>query len=302
MPDCIIYFTADTTNESITKNLQSKNVQEIIKDSEVKGLVAEALSNIQWSEDQLKVPDGVDWTKDLDLKTIMGSLGDPNAEELGDEETLIIQRNLGKLDYINRARKWDYFEQMDDQKFHLDVQKGGAKESVKNAILSLGIPREEIAQIMVATQVGDGVPIGQKDRINVLNQGQCTTGNTVEMYHIVDIKRSVARLPVYTSTITAAVNDKGIQRMKVRFPAFQLKRGLGLLKKDDVIEGLVKEITKRSPLSGMKVQAYLAYAPDNYVHKKQEKTIRYVPAIIATVYWPDDQSITPYQLVYPVAR
>ena len=65
MPDCIIYFTADTTNESITKNLQSKNVQEIIKDSEVKGLVAEALSNIQWSEDQLKVPDGVDWTKDL---------------------------------------------------------------------------------------------------------------------------------------------------------------------------------------------------------------------------------------------
>ena len=130
---------------------------------------------------------------------------------------------------------------MDDQKFHLDVQKGGAKESVKNAILSLGIPREEIAQIMVATQVGDGVPIGQKDRINVLNKGRCKTGNTVEMYHIVDIKRSVAQLPVYTSTITAAVKDKGIQRMKVRFPPFQLKRGFRLLKKDDVIEGLVKK-------------------------------------------------------------
>ncbi len=301
MPDCILYLTADTIAESTTNNSHTENEQEILKDSEVKELLGKALEGIKWSEDLLKVPDGVDWTKDIDLKTIIGSLGDPDAEELKDEETIIIQRNLGKFDYINRARKWDYFEQMEYQAFNLSLEEDDAKDMVQTAIEKLGIPKEEIAQIQVATQVGDGVPVGQTDPINLLNQGECTTGSTLEMYRIVDVKRLVAQLPVYNSTITAAVNDKGVHRIKIRFPAFQLRRRLRLLQKDQVIEGLLKEITKRSPFSGMQVQAYLAYAPDNYVYTEKDDTIRYVPAIIATVYWPDDQGITPYQLIYPVA-
>lgn len=242
----------------------------------------------KWDESVLKVEDGKNWTATLNFRTVLAAAGDKtqlekeppaDAKRLQAGNSVVrIDRQRGKVRYINRDRDWSYDKR--DAKVPDDAR---AKDVFAGALKQMDFPTEEIADIRIATQVAAGAAAGDRK-----------TKDEFPMYRFVTATRKIKDLPVYDSKVYAAVGAQSeIQRLQIIWPTFQLTRNLKLRSRDDVVREAVAQILEQDPRPDIKINAKLAYAPA--AHDDEE--VRYVPAVIASVY----SGPTPYQLVIPVA-
>jgi hypothetical protein len=257
-------------------------------EKEVRALVEKALP--QWDAEVLKVPDKDQWSRTLDFDTVFKAVGDdkpipveklPNgAKRLADQDKVVrLNSEIGKIRYINRARTWKFEEKTPSK--GVEVEK--AREVVLKATADLGIPRDEMAELHVATQVAGAAPVGS----NMIKY-------EYEMYRIVTVPRILNKLPVYGSSFRTAVSNKAqIQRLQVNWPPFRLSPNLFLRIRDAVVREAVNEIMTQRPTPPIKIQAYLAYTPRSL----DDEEIWFVPAAIISIY----SEPTPYQLVVPLA-
>lgn len=257
-------------------------------EKEVRALVEEALP--QWNADVLKVHDKGQWSRTLDFDAVFKAVGDDKpipveklpegAKRLADRDKVVrLNLDIGKIRYINRARAWKFDEEAPSK--GVEVEK--AREVVLKATADLGIPRDEMAEPRVATQVAAAAPVSSK-----------MIKYEYEMYRIVTVPRTLNKLSVYGSRVRTAVSNKGqIQRLQVNWPPFRLSPNLFLRTRDAVVKQVVNEIMTQRPTPPIRIQAYLAYTPRSL----DDEEIWFVPAAIVSVY----SDPTPYQLVVPLA-
>lgn len=260
----------------------------VIGEKEIWRLVEEALPH--WNAEVLKIRDREDWSKTLDFDAVFKAVGDKaipveklphGAKRLADPEKVVrLDLARGKIRYISRARAWKFDEQATSKALEADK----AREIVLKVMAELGIPRDEVVEPRVATQVAAAAPVGSE-----------TVKYEYEMYRIVTVLRTLNKLPVYGSKVRTGVSNKGqIQRLQVDWPAFRLSPNLSLRTREAVVKEVVNEIMRQRPAPDTRIQAYLAYAPRSL----DDEEIWFVPAVIVSVYSPP----TPYQLVIPVAQ
>ena len=107
---------------------------------------------------------------------------------------------------------------------------------------------------------------------------------TFEMYRLVTVNRRIRDLPVLGRERGSLCREGGIQRLRVNWPPFTMRKGLRLRQSDVVAKELVSLIMKQDPVSlvGLRgsdltkfVSATLAYAPQEmtrpYRHKPAGK-------------------------------
>ncbi|MDH5575883.1 MAG: hypothetical protein OEY80_10400 [Nitrospirota bacterium] len=255
---------------------------------EVQAMVEKTLP--PWDEKVLAIKEGGNWLDKLDFNRVFRAFGEKpegikffpaDAERVATRDMIVrLDRQAGKVRYINRERAW----QFDRHASTKAVESKQALEVVANLTQKLGLPKEEMSQTRVDTQMAGGAPVGSK-----------MIKDLFEMYRVVTISRSVNQLPVYGSQIRAAVSNEGmVQRAQMVWPAFGLSPDLTLRKRPDVVKQTVEEIMAQDPMADIYMKAVLAYA----LRSQGDEDFRYVPAVIVSVY----SSPTPYQLVIPVAE
>jgi hypothetical protein len=255
---------------------------------EVQAMVEKAIP--PWDEKVLAIKEGANWVEKLDFNRVFRAFGEKpaeikffpaDAERVATRDMIVrLDRQAGKVRYINRERAWR-FERHATTKA---VESKQALEVVGNLTEKLGLPKEEMSQMRVDTQMAGGAPVGSK-----------VIKDLFEMYRVVTISRSVNQLPVYGSQIRAAVSNEGmVQRAQMVWPAFGLSPDLTLRKRPDVVKQTVDEILVQDPMADIHMKAVLGYA----LRSQGDEDLRYVPAVIVSVY----SSPTPYQLVIPVAE
>jgi hypothetical protein len=242
-----------------------------------------------WDESVLRVAEKPDWSEKVNFDRVFQAMKDTavkveripeTAERIQDEgRSVRVDARAGKIRYISRTRAWSF--ERDGKKPAIVAER--ALAAAQEALRSLGLPADELEKPDVATQMAGGAPVGTKE-----------IQDRFEMYQLVTVRRRLNRLPVYGSQARVAVNNEGeIQRAQVNWPAFRLGPGLTLRKRAAVVDEAIQQIMRQGPRADLKMEAYLAYAPKD----EDDRTVRYVPAVILSVYAPQ----TPYQLVLDVA-
>jgi len=111
------------------------------------------------------------------------------------------------------------------------------------------------------------------------------------VYAFYVMKRSVESIPVEGSTVRAAVNLKGeIQRLKVAWPHFSLRKGVKILSREEVVDLALSEVLKKDPTDSIQMASRVIYTPT----EKGD----YLPAVQVDV----TDGETPYRFTVAVAR
>lgn len=264
------------------------SAQETLSEKALLEMVEKSLPG--WEASILNVRQRGDWIEQVSFVDIYKVMGDrppeveklpDDADRLGDKERMVaVDRERGRVRYVNRARGWNFKADADSKA----VEKDKALELVVDAVRKLGISPREFGKSRVDTQVGGGAPVGEtaiKDRY--------------EMYRIVSIPRMIGELPVYGSMVRGAVSNRGqIQRFMVEWPTFRMPRSLALVSREEVARQVVKEIREQDPYVDVSVRSELVYAK----FSQDDENPPFVPAVVVSVM----SKPTPYQVVVPVAK
>ena len=237
----------------------------------------------------LRVQNGPDWMAKVDFLRIFQAVGDePIQRETPPEgakkyvdadHSLRLDVDKGDLSYVNRARGWNFERHASTKAF--DRMRSSAL--VLGAVQSLDLPKEEIGELKIRTQVGGGGRVGAQ-----------RMERQFEMYRLAILDRKINGLPVIGSKLLAAVSNEGqIQRLHAAWPQFRLVDRLRLRERNEVVEQAVNEILDQEPGADTEIRATLGYAPQT-----GEKGVTYVPAVVLSVL----SLPTPYQVVVPVAE
>lgn len=198
------------------------------------------------------------------------------AVQISDADRYVkIDKNKGKVRYVNRARSWN---------FKQDAKSPAIPETVAQDIAllafeKLGFPQENLKDLQVRTQMAGGAKAGAKDMQDIY-----------EMYRLILVQRQINGLPVYGNNLKMAISNKGrIQRLGINWSKFDIDPEAKLRSRKEVISQAVKEIMSQDPDSSMKVDARLAYANKLSKHFK--------PIVVISV----DSLPTPYQILVPLS-
>jgi hypothetical protein len=242
-----------------------------MSESQVAAEVQKALP--KWDKSILSPANGERWSAriqaDAVLKAVNGSpLKAPaakNARRIVDgERVLRVTPQLGTVRYVNNSLNWspDRTEKLVDNETALEI--------ANKALDGLGMPRPEFGKPRVDTQ-------GGRDASNT----SPADSTTFEMYRLVTVNRRIRDLPVLGSRARIAIaGSGGIQRLRVNWPPFTLRKGLRLRQPDVVVREVVSLIMKQDPVSlvGLPdsdltkfVSATLAYAPQEMTRPYRQK-------------------------------
>jgi hypothetical protein len=262
--------------------------QETLSEKAILEMVEKSLPG--WEESILNVRQRRGWVEQVSFVDIYEVMDDRppeveklpgDADRLGDKERMVsLDKDRGRVRYVNRARGWDFKADADSKA----VEKDKALELVVDAVRKLGISPRDFGESRVDTQVGGGAPVGEtviKDRY--------------EMYRIVSIPRMIGEFPVYGSMVRGAVSNRGqIQRFLVEWPTFRMPKGLALKSREEVAREVAKEIREQDPYGDVSVKSKLVYAE----FSQDDESPPFVPAVVVSV----SSKPTPYQVVVPVAK
>lgn len=291
----------------------------------------------KWSHEIVSPRDGARWSAKLSFEAVTNAVGDEPLK--GDvprgamrivegDRVLRLIPQVGKVRYVHRGRKWKPGQsamQVDDRQ---------AMAIVSKALVGLGVPRMEMANAWVDTQMGvDSGIVGPVDSHNH------------EMYRLVTVSRKIGGLPVLGSRARVAVNGSGaIQRLRLNWAPFHLPPGLESRAREAVLTDLKAHIMRQNPKEFPNIRGddqtqfqtlnvYLAYAPMEMTRRYRSKAsgddsetigpqqmdddnktpdgpvsfqlvrkgmqaVRYVPVAVASVY----AAPTPYQVIVPLAQ
>jgi len=263
---------------------------------ETKPLTSEQVARLveaalpKWDAGVLNVASKENWAEQITFSGILKSLGDRStvpkdlpsgAKQVNIQDNVIakLDPDLGKVRYANRERGWS-LERFAGSKAIAETK---ARDAAVNVLIKLGLPRDEIAEIEVQTQMAGGGRVGSS-KLEELH----------EMYRFVSVNRQINKLPVYGSTSLIAINNKAqVARLKVNWPAFQMDKELRLREVKPVSIQAVEEILRNLPQSDTSISAQLVYAS-----RGDDEAPSYVPAVVFSV----ASLPTPYQVVVPVAE
>jgi hypothetical protein len=227
----------------------------------------------KWDKEILSPSAGPKWSARVGFGEVLKAAGDTelktpapkNARRVVDgERVLRVIPEHGVVRYVNRSLTWS------PEKESKLVDNDIALRTASNALSTLGLPQSEMAKPRVDTQ-------GGRDASNTSPDDS----RTYEMYRLVTANRRVSDLPVLGSRARVAVaGSGGIQRMRVKWPPFNMPRGLRLRPQETVAKEIVAQIMKQDPVSlaGVPesdltkfVSAKLAYAPQEMTRPDRRK-------------------------------
>ncbi len=117
------------------------------------------------------------------------------------------------------------------------------------------------------------------------------TSERFPVYAFFLLNREVEGIPVEGSTVRAALNARGeVQRLKVAWPAFRVRREARLISREQVVDQALQQVLAQDPTEKMEVASRLVYA-------RSDKG-DYLPAVQVDVM----DGETPYRLTVPVAQ
>lgn len=242
-----------------------------MSESQVAAEVQKALP--KWDKDILSASDGQRWSARIQYDAVLKAVNDSplkepaakNARRIVDgERVLRLIPELGTVRYVNNSLNWnpDRTEKLVDNETALRI--------ANKALDGLGMLRPEFGKPRVDTQ-------GGRDASNT----SPADSTTFEMYRLITVNRRIRDLPVLGSRARIAIaGSGGIQRLRVNWPPFTLKKGLRLRQPDVVAKKVVSLIMKQDPVSlvGLRgsdltkfVSATLAYAPQEMARPYRPK-------------------------------
>lgn len=232
-----------------------------MSESEVTAEVAKALP--KWDASVLTARDGPKWSAKVGFTEVLKAVDDSPLKAPAPKETrrvvdgervLRVYPEVGTVRYVNRSLSFNA-----DQAGKM-VDNEVAQRTADKALSSLGLPSTEMVKPRVDTQ-------GGRDASNTAPADT----RAFEMYRLVTANRQIGNLPVLGSRARVAIaGSGGIQRMRVNWPPFTMRRGLRVRQQEAVAKEVVKRIMQQDPASlvGVKgsdltkfVSAKLAYAP-----------------------------------------
>ncbi len=242
-----------------------------VSQSQVAAEVQKALP--KWDKGILSAANGERWSARVQVDAVLKAVNDSplkapaakNARRIVDgERVLRVIPELGTVRYVNNSLNWspDRTEKLVDNETSLQI--------ANKAFYGLGMPRTEFDKPRVDTQ-------GGHDASNTSPADSAT----FEMYRLVTVNRRIRDLPVLGSRARVAIAGSGsIQRLRVNWPPFTLRKGLRLRQPDVVAKEVVRLIMKQDPVSlvGVRgsdltkfVSATLAYAPQEMTRPYRQK-------------------------------
>lgn len=217
----------------------------------------------KWDESILSAADGKAWSTGIRPDAVLRALnesplktaGARNARRIVDgDRVLRLNPEVGEVRYVNNALNWS----VDRPERLLDND--AALRIVNRALDGLVMPRSEFDKPRVDTQAGHDASTSSP-----------SDSATFEKYRLVTVTRRIRELPVLGSRARVAIAGRGgIQRLRVDWPAFALRKGLRLRQRDVVTREIVNLIMRQDPVSlvGVRgsdlkrfVSISLAYAP-----------------------------------------
>ena len=242
----------------------------------------------KWDDRVLAAKGGTDWTARSDMREIAKRLD----VTLVDADKMPAQSQRAPLK--NGELRFDPergFVRLVDQdrgwKFERDAQRKAVADDVARrttlaALERLGIPKAEIGELQLNTQMAVGTKAGARKAADVM-----------EMYRWVGVPRRVNDLPVLLSDARVVINNDGqLQRLRVTWPTFRLQAEVALLDRKAVVERALTAFRAEGIDQAKEIRAQLVYAPSG-----DDEATSFVPAILLSAL----ADPTPVQVVVPVA-
>ncbi|MEM8930608.1 MAG: thrombospondin type 3 repeat-containing protein [Acidobacteriota bacterium] len=214
-----------------------------------------------WDGRLLGTPDGPTWSVGLDAETVANvvDIDTPErditdgprtvARDAADTLVVKIDRNEGWTRFIHRGRLFDF-----DASSHSAWDEGEAGEQVLDALLALGVPRDEIAEnaILVDTLMGETFDADDLSG---------TPANRFETERIVTVERRVNGFEVVDSRARGSVsNDGELARLLVEWPAFRLRPNLQLRARAAVVDEIVEVLDSSAKGLAIDLETHFGYA------------------------------------------
>jgi hypothetical protein len=204
---------------------------------------------------------GPDWLPTATPGRIATALGDetpdiiiedgPRTEARDSADTMVIKidADRGRVRYINRTRLFNW-----DTDPHTAWPQDSSLAMVLAVMNQLSIPTAETDPGEARVETVAGADFEEEDPSG-------TPFSTHESEQIVTIPRRINSLPVLDEHVRAAVaNDGEIARFMVLWPQFQLRSGLTLRPRDEVIDELATQINESEFGAEIRLGIELAYA------------------------------------------
>jgi hypothetical protein len=211
----------------------------------------------EWNGSIMQAPSGPDWLASLPPDSAAKVLNDDalgaavrNAREgarvfKSDVSVLRLDPEKGRFGYHSRAR-----ETTSDEALRGVELPPNAAALAMEALKGLGLPASELAGVSSITQSAATGEAGKPASFKG------------DLYQIVEVSRTVNKLPVLGSDARVAINAKGeVQRARIAWPAFELDRGDGLLSRAEVSRNAVAFMLDQGVRANVTMKARLGYAP-----------------------------------------
>lgn len=243
-----------------------------------------------WTESVLTPPESRAWAPALTPERMAEVLQDSElmdairkapsgSQRLRTKEGVLrFNADRGELRYVNSGRAADLREP------------AGALPSVNDAgqlslrtLAALGLPREQLLEPRVVTQMAGGGRAGSQD-MEVRS----------ELYRLVTVQRRFGELPVLVSDARIAVNQRGqIHRVRITWPQLSLEPKMRLVEAPNVLDRAAQVLLEHDVSANAEVRGKLGYVPRD----DRDPTV-VVPAVLYTVL----DSPTPFMFSVPVAE
>lgn len=240
-----------------------KQDQELPRMSE-RQVAAEVQKSLpKWDESILSATDGKSWSDSMRPDAVLKAMNDTplktsaasNARRIVDgDRVLRLIPEAGEVRYVNNALNWRA------DRPERPVDKETALRIVNKALDGLGMPRPEFDKPRVDTQAGHDASTRSP-----------SDAKTFEKYRLVTVNRQIRGLPVLGSRARVSIAGRGgIQRLRVNWPAFTMRKDMRLRQRDVVTREIVSRIMRQDPVSlvgvrGSELKNFvsftLAYAP-----------------------------------------
>jgi len=218
-----------------------------------------------WDATILAAASGPDWMSTLTLAQVGTAVGDtvPSSavsagglSETNDAaHTYQTDLGRGRVRYVNRTRQFGFTTSP-----HVPWSETASRALVLGVAAQLGIPSSELASnVRVDTVAGYGFPS---------DSPSSTPSTTTLAERMVTIERKVHGHQVVESVVRASVSNTGqVARLLVRWPRFQLRTGLVLRSRQEVVDEIVAHLdaVENGHSIGMYIQLAYGRAGTDYL-------------------------------------
>jgi hypothetical protein len=217
---------------------------------------------------------GDNWIRSTRVEGVAAAMeDDPKFEDKGGDDryqggrdpdgnrTVVIDFLRGKVRYVNVLRLFDY--ETDPKEA---ISERSALFHTSDVIAALGIPDDELGEVIVDTVAGRGIDVdnGSKEE-------------HFEVERLVTVPRVVNNLPVFKSHLRLAISNKEERsRLLLEWPQFQLKDQLTLLDEEQVKKEIAQRIFEFEEGVAIDVSMRIGYLPQSAL---DDGGVRFIPVV-----------------------